>query len=80
MHIIEGFPEARLRRPDWAWVLLGSALLGRVAWAVLLPCVDYWSFKDKVAEIAGAPVRGNDEVLELVMLAAAERGLEAQVK
>ena len=62
------------------WMLLACALLGRVAWAVLVPCVDYWSFKDKVAEIAGAPVRENGEVLELVRGAAAERGLEAQVK
>jgi len=63
-----------------AWVLLACVLLGRVAWAVLLPCVDYWSFKDKVAEIAGAPIRGNDEILPLILGAAAERGLDAQVR
>ncbi len=63
-----------------AWVVLACVMVGRAAWAVLPPCVDYWSFKDKVAEIAGAHVRGNDEILALVMAAAAERGLEAQVK
>jgi Flp pilus assembly protein TadD len=63
-----------------AWVLVACLVLGRAGWAVLLPCVDYWSFKDKVSEIAGAPIRGDEEILELVMGAAAERGLEAQVK
>jgi Flp pilus assembly protein TadD len=63
------------------WALpLALVLLGRVAWATLIPYWDYWMFKDKVAEIAGAPVRDDAEVLQLILQAANEHGLEDRVK
>jgi Flp pilus assembly protein TadD len=62
------------------WVLLALVLLGRVTWVTSIPYVDYWLFKDKVAEIAGAPVREDAEVLQLILQAANERGLEDHVK
>jgi len=62
------------------WALLALVLLGRVTWATSIPYVDYWLFRDKVAEIAGAPVRDDAEVLQLILQAASERGLEDHVK
>jgi Flp pilus assembly protein TadD len=62
------------------WALLAVVLLGHVTWATSIPYLDYWMFKDKVAEIAGAPVREDAEVLQLVLQAAHERGLEGYVK
>jgi Flp pilus assembly protein TadD len=62
------------------WGLLALVVLGRVTWAASMPYVDYWMFKDKVAEIAGAPVREDAEVLQLILQAANERGLEDHVK
>jgi Flp pilus assembly protein TadD len=62
------------------WALLALVLLGRVTWVTSIPYFDYWMFKDKVAEIAGAPVREDAEVLQLILQAANERGLEDYVK
>jgi tetratricopeptide (TPR) repeat protein len=67
------------RRWGAGWALLVLLVLSRVCWATLIPYWDYWMFKDKVAEIAGAPVRGEAEVEQLILEAAKERGLEAHV-
>jgi hypothetical protein len=59
---------------------VGLAAGVRVAWCLAPPYFDYYVFKDRVAEVAGAPVAEDADVEERLLHAVREQGLEALVR
>lgn len=59
---------------------LALAAVGYSVWLFVPPYVDYFILKDRLAEIAGAPLEDDAEVRERLLHAVQERGLEAQIR
>jgi Flp pilus assembly protein TadD len=59
---------------------LGLAAVVYSVWLFAPPYVDYFILKDRLAEIAGAPLEDDAEVWERLLHAVREGGLEAQVR
>jgi Flp pilus assembly protein TadD len=59
---------------------LGLAALAYSIWLFVPPYVDYFILKDRLAEVAGAPLEDDALVLERLLHAVRERGMEAQVR
>jgi Flp pilus assembly protein TadD len=77
-----GLRRLRPRRggPGTFLAYLGLAALAYSAWLFVPPYVDYFMLKDRLAEVAGAPVADDAEVRERLLFAVREGGLEAQVR
>lgn len=58
----------------------GLAAVAYSTWLLGPPYFDYFILKDRLAEIAGAPLTNDGDVLERLLHAAREQGLEAQVR
>jgi tetratricopeptide (TPR) repeat protein len=59
--------------------LLLILALGRLGWVMAVPYWEYWLFRDRLAAIAGAPVREEGDVLQLILESAREHGLEGSI-
>ena len=59
---------------------LGLAAATRLAWCLVPPYFDYYVLKDRVAEVAGAPLTEDADVQERLRHAVGEQGLESLVR
>jgi tetratricopeptide (TPR) repeat protein len=80
--LVRAFRRVHPRRgaPGTFLSYVGLAALVYSGWLFAPPYVDYFILKDRLAEIAGAPLEDDAEVRERLLHAVRDRGLEAQVR
>jgi tetratricopeptide (TPR) repeat protein len=66
------------RLATWA-CYAGIALVGYLAWRFAPPYFDYYVLKDRIAEVAGAPVADEADIVDRLRHAIREQGLETHL-